>query len=240
MQMMDMMPDRRDAVGSESIAVGWMVHLAISAALGAGYGLIVARLLGSWGSGIAGGVAYGLVWWVLGGADRHAGSSRSTAVQPRLDGVEVADGPHGLRCDPRARWPWRWLAARRDPRRRRDRVDTDLEVLVSANLRSAARTRCALVEQLPDESPARAGVRSPTSTSPGGRPPPGSSAPRCTWPGGGYCHWATRRQRTCAHASRREDHEHARPVSTSGCFVSSTSSRTSTTTRSTGSGSRRR
>ena len=67
MQMMDMMPTIAMLVGSESIAVGWMVHLAVSAALGVGYGLVGSRLLGSWGTGIAGGVAYGLVWWVLGG-----------------------------------------------------------------------------------------------------------------------------------------------------------------------------
>ena len=36
MQMMDMMPTIAMLVGSESIAVGWMVHLAVSAALGAG------------------------------------------------------------------------------------------------------------------------------------------------------------------------------------------------------------
>jgi uncharacterized membrane protein YagU involved in acid resistance len=67
MQMMDMMPTIAMLVGSESVAVGWIVHLAVSAVLGAGYGLVGSRLLGSWGTGIVAGVAYGLVWWVLGG-----------------------------------------------------------------------------------------------------------------------------------------------------------------------------
>jgi predicted lipid-binding transport protein (Tim44 family) len=66
MQMMDMIPMVAMLVGSESIAVGWLVHLGISAALGAGFGLIGSRLLGGWGSGILGGVAYGVVMWVLG------------------------------------------------------------------------------------------------------------------------------------------------------------------------------
>lgn len=66
MQMMDMIPMVAMTVGSESIAVGWAVHLTISAAFGAGFGLIFARLLSSWGSGILGGVGYGVVWWVLG------------------------------------------------------------------------------------------------------------------------------------------------------------------------------
>jgi hypothetical protein len=66
MQMMDMIPMVAMTVGSESIAVGWAVHLTISAAFGAAFGLIFARLIGDWGSGILGGVAYGMVWWVLG------------------------------------------------------------------------------------------------------------------------------------------------------------------------------
>jgi hypothetical protein len=66
MQMMDMIPMVAMLVGSESVAVGWLVHLVISAALGAGFGLVAGRLLRSWASGVLGGVAYGVVWWVLG------------------------------------------------------------------------------------------------------------------------------------------------------------------------------
>ena len=53
-------------VGSESIAVAWAVHLAISALFGASYGAVVAPRLTGWGAGLATGVAYGALWWVLG------------------------------------------------------------------------------------------------------------------------------------------------------------------------------
>lgn len=66
MQMMDMIPMVAMLVGSESVAVGWLVHLGISAVLGAGFGLVGARLLSGWGSGILGGIASGVVMWVLG------------------------------------------------------------------------------------------------------------------------------------------------------------------------------
>jgi uncharacterized membrane protein YagU involved in acid resistance len=66
MQAFGMLPMVAMLVGSESVAVGWAVHLSISVALGAGFGLIAVRGLDGWGSGIALGVAYGLLWWVLG------------------------------------------------------------------------------------------------------------------------------------------------------------------------------
>jgi uncharacterized membrane protein YagU involved in acid resistance len=66
MQMMDMIPMVAMLVGSESVAVGWLVHLGISAIFGAVFGVIGSRLLGGWGAGIVGGVAYGVVLWVLG------------------------------------------------------------------------------------------------------------------------------------------------------------------------------
>lgn len=66
MQMMDMIPMVAMLVGSESVAVGWLVHLGISAVLGAGFGLVGSRLLAGWGSGVGGGIAYGVVIWVLG------------------------------------------------------------------------------------------------------------------------------------------------------------------------------
>jgi uncharacterized membrane protein YagU involved in acid resistance len=66
MQVMGMITMVAMLVGSDSAAVGWVVHLAISVALGAGFGLISIRGLDSWGRGIGMGVAYGVVWWVLG------------------------------------------------------------------------------------------------------------------------------------------------------------------------------
>ncbi|GAB2742431.1 hypothetical protein GCM10027174_14990 [Salinifilum aidingensis] len=65
MAMMGMLPMVAMLVGSGSAAVGAVVHLAISAILGAGFGLLVPvaqfwPLLGS-------GLVYGVIWWVLGG-----------------------------------------------------------------------------------------------------------------------------------------------------------------------------
>lgn len=65
MAMMGMLSKVAMLVGSDSAAVGAVVHLAISAILGAGFGLVVSLtqfwpLLGA-------GVVYGVIWWVLGG-----------------------------------------------------------------------------------------------------------------------------------------------------------------------------
>ena len=67
MQMMGMIPMVAMLVGSNSIGIGWLVHLAISAGIGASFGL----LLGAAATGTARatglGALYGVVWWVLGG-----------------------------------------------------------------------------------------------------------------------------------------------------------------------------
>jgi hypothetical protein len=66
MQAMDMIPMVAMLVDSESIGVGWVIHLVISTVLGAGFGVVAARL--GWGLAgtAAGGAAYGFAWWVLG------------------------------------------------------------------------------------------------------------------------------------------------------------------------------
>ena len=66
MQAMGMIPMVAMLVGSESTAVGWLVHLAISVALGAGFGLVAGGGLLTWGTGLVLGLGYGVVWWVLG------------------------------------------------------------------------------------------------------------------------------------------------------------------------------
>jgi hypothetical protein len=43
MQLMGMIPMVAELVGSGSAAVGWLVHLAISAAIGAGFSLALSR-----------------------------------------------------------------------------------------------------------------------------------------------------------------------------------------------------
>jgi uncharacterized membrane protein YagU involved in acid resistance len=66
MQMMGAIPMIANLVGSDSVVVGWLVHLAISAALGFGFGLVVGTRLKSLTISLGLGAAYGMVWWVLG------------------------------------------------------------------------------------------------------------------------------------------------------------------------------
>jgi len=66
MQAMGMIGMVGMLVGSESVAVAWLVHLAISAAIGAGFGLVLAPRVTGLGAGLGLGALYGLLWWVLG------------------------------------------------------------------------------------------------------------------------------------------------------------------------------
>ena len=62
--MMGMLPVIATLVDSESAVVGGLVHLAISASVGALFGVVVpATKLGAL---LGVGAVYGLVWWVLG------------------------------------------------------------------------------------------------------------------------------------------------------------------------------
>jgi hypothetical protein len=67
MQLTGMIPMVAMLVGSDSVPIGWLVHLVISAGIGAGFGV----LLGAWATAMARstglGLGYGVVWWVLGG-----------------------------------------------------------------------------------------------------------------------------------------------------------------------------
>lgn len=65
MQTMNMMPMVAMLVGSESIALGWVVHLAISAFIGLTYSVLVRPGTGALPSALLG-LGYGIVWWVLG------------------------------------------------------------------------------------------------------------------------------------------------------------------------------
>lgn len=84
MQMMGMMGMVAGLAGQSSAGVGWIVHLGISAVLGAGYGLTLGQLRQSWGRSIGMGMAYGLAWWVLG----------PLLIMPLMMGMPVAEvGP---------------------------------------------------------------------------------------------------------------------------------------------------
>ncbi|MGH2773701.1 MAG: hypothetical protein ACRDIU_11280 [Actinomycetota bacterium] len=66
MQMMGMIPMIAMLVGSESVVVGWLVHLAISAFAGGTFAVLFGRQAAAPGPAAGIGVAYGAAWWVLG------------------------------------------------------------------------------------------------------------------------------------------------------------------------------
>jgi uncharacterized membrane protein YagU involved in acid resistance len=53
-------------VGVPSAAVGFAVHLIISAVIGAGFAILFGAAVRGPGSGIGYGLLYGAVWWLLG------------------------------------------------------------------------------------------------------------------------------------------------------------------------------
>jgi hypothetical protein len=68
MAVMGMLPMVAGLVGSQSAAVGAVVHMLISAAIGAFYGAVLSlgRFAPTLGLGVVSGVVNGFVWWVLG------------------------------------------------------------------------------------------------------------------------------------------------------------------------------
>jgi len=66
MAMMGMLPMVAMLVGSQSAVVGFLVHMVISAGIGAFYGLLASRLPQTTGRAIVAGMVNGVVWWVVG------------------------------------------------------------------------------------------------------------------------------------------------------------------------------
>jgi uncharacterized membrane protein YagU involved in acid resistance len=66
MQAQEMMPMVAMLARSESIVVGWLVHLLISAFIGAVFGVIASRLPQAWPTILIAGAVNGVIWWVLG------------------------------------------------------------------------------------------------------------------------------------------------------------------------------
>jgi len=66
MAMMDMIGMVAQLVGSSSAAVGWIVHLAISAFIGASFAVLLGSLAKTPVPAALIGMGYGVVWWVLG------------------------------------------------------------------------------------------------------------------------------------------------------------------------------
>ncbi len=53
-------------IGQDNPTVGFIVHMVISAFIGAIFGGIAARLPSGWAASVVGGGIYGVIWWVLG------------------------------------------------------------------------------------------------------------------------------------------------------------------------------
>ena len=53
-------------VGGSSPALGFVIHLVISALIGMSYGVLFRHEAPNMGSGVAWGLLYGMVWWFLG------------------------------------------------------------------------------------------------------------------------------------------------------------------------------
>ena len=66
MGMMGMLPMIAGMVGSSSVVVGFIVHMAISVFIGVTFGLIFGWRSRTYLSGIGWGLFFGLIWWVLG------------------------------------------------------------------------------------------------------------------------------------------------------------------------------
>ncbi len=66
MLLAEMMPMIASMIGSDSIVIGFIIHMLISAVIGGTYGIIAARLPRTLLVQVAGGLIYGIVWWVLG------------------------------------------------------------------------------------------------------------------------------------------------------------------------------
>ncbi len=67
MGMMGMLPMVGMLVGQDNALVGFIVHMAISAFIGAVYGVAAARLLpAGWVAAVIGGMVNGVIWWALG------------------------------------------------------------------------------------------------------------------------------------------------------------------------------
>ncbi|MDQ7029215.1 MAG: hypothetical protein Q9O62_05265 [Ardenticatenia bacterium] len=66
MAMMNILPLVGQLVGQPNSTVGFIVHMGISAIIGATYGVLAARLPRRWDTALVGGALYGVVWWVLG------------------------------------------------------------------------------------------------------------------------------------------------------------------------------
>lgn len=60
------LPEVAGLIGAASPVLGLLVHLVVSALIGAGYGVLFQREAPTAGAGVAWGLLYGLLWWFIG------------------------------------------------------------------------------------------------------------------------------------------------------------------------------
>lgn len=60
------LPKVASIVGSSSLVLGFIINMAISAVIGMSYGLLFQYEAPDFGSGVAWGLVYGLIWWFIG------------------------------------------------------------------------------------------------------------------------------------------------------------------------------
>ena len=115
MGMMGMLPMIGSMVGQPSIAAGFAVHLVNSAIIGVGFAFALGRFVGSTGTGLGTGLAYGAAWWVLGpltlmplfmgmGLGVTWNATAAAAMLPSLMGHLIYGGILGV--------TYRWLSQR--------------------------------------------------------------------------------------------------------------------------------
>ena len=66
MGMMGMLPMIGSMVGRPTPAVGFVVHMANSVIIGAGFAIVLGRFVSGIRGGLRAGLAYGAAWWILG------------------------------------------------------------------------------------------------------------------------------------------------------------------------------
>jgi hypothetical protein len=66
MGMMGVLPMIGEMVGRPSALVGFVVHMMISAGIGASFAVLFGRVVNAARGGLLAGMSYGGVWWVLG------------------------------------------------------------------------------------------------------------------------------------------------------------------------------
>jgi len=107
MGMMGMLSMIAGMLGSSSALVGFVVHMMISAGIGASFAVLFGRVASTLPNAVVSGLGYGLAWWVLGpltlmplmmgmGLGVNWTASAMTAAMPSLMGHLVYGGILGV------------------------------------------------------------------------------------------------------------------------------------------------